>query len=204
MFCDNSNTLHSCHSRPHYLQLPHPRHQNDLPWRTELFIVMMVYNEEEELFCRSMHGVIENIAVCIICHGRQKIDSRTLSVIAAMAHGCISGRHRKGALQFWQCVLSLIIEKTSSMTNPSQHIYRSTPRKVCVTVGSLCNSNVLLVSVSPSMKIEGAEKGVVPVQRLFCLQGEESKAAQLALLVLRRLRSKPAAQCVHSARRYSA
>src|ERR1700710_1474671 len=167
MFCDSCNTLHSCHSRPHYLlDYSCPILQNDPPWRTELFIVMMVYNEEEELFCHSMHGVIENIAVCIICHGRQKIDSWTLSVIAAMAYGCISGRHRKGALQFWQCVLSLIIEKTSSMANPS-HIYRSTPHKVCVTVGSLCKSNVLLVSVSPSMKIEGAEKDVVPVQIFF-------------------------------------
>ena len=72
--------------------------------RTELFIVMTMYNEDEELFCRSMHGVIKNIAhlckrdrsktwgkdgwkkvvVCIVSDGRQKINSRTLSVIAAM------------------------------------------------------------------------------------------------------------------------
>ena len=30
--------------------------------RTELFIVMTLYNEDEELFCRTMHGVIKNIA----------------------------------------------------------------------------------------------------------------------------------------------
>ena len=29
--------------------------------RTELFIVMTMYNEDEELFCRTMHGVIKNI-----------------------------------------------------------------------------------------------------------------------------------------------
>ena len=72
--------------------------------RTELFIVMTMYNEDEELFCRSMHGVIKNVAhlckrdrsktwgkdgwkkvvVCIVSDGRQKINSRTLSVIATM------------------------------------------------------------------------------------------------------------------------
>ena len=76
----------------------------DPPRKTELFIVMTMYNEDEELFCRSMHGVIKNIAhlckrdrsktwgkdgwkkvvVCIVSDGRQKINSRTLSVIAAM------------------------------------------------------------------------------------------------------------------------
>lgn len=76
----------------------------DPPRRTELFIVMTMYNEDEELFCRTMHGVMKNIVhlckrersmtwgkegwkkvvVCIVSDGRQKINSRTLSVIAAM------------------------------------------------------------------------------------------------------------------------
>jgi chitin synthase len=76
----------------------------DPPRRTELFIVMTMYNEDEKLFCRTMHGVIKNIAhlckrdrsktwgkdgwkkvvVCIVSDGRGKINSRTLSVIAAM------------------------------------------------------------------------------------------------------------------------
>ena len=76
----------------------------DPPRKTELFIVMTMYNEDEELFCRTMHGVMKNVAhlckrdrsktwgkegwkkvvVCIVSDGRQKINSRTLSVIAAM------------------------------------------------------------------------------------------------------------------------
>ncbi len=72
--------------------------------RTELFIVMTMYNEDEELFCQTMNGVMKNIAhlcsrtrsktwgkdgwkkvvVCIVSDGRSKINSRTLSVIAAM------------------------------------------------------------------------------------------------------------------------
>ena len=76
----------------------------DPPRRTELFIVMTMYNEDEELFCRSMHGVMKNVAhlckrersktwgkdgwkkvvVCIVSDGRKKINSRSLSVIATM------------------------------------------------------------------------------------------------------------------------
>jgi chitin synthase len=74
------------------------------PRRTELFIVMTMYNEDESLFCRTMHGVMKNIAhlckrdrskiwgkdgwkkvvVCIVSDGRGKINARTLSVIATM------------------------------------------------------------------------------------------------------------------------
>ena len=76
----------------------------DPPRRTELFIVMTMYNEDDGLFTRTMHGVMKNIAylckrdrsktwgkegwkkvvVCIVSDGRQKINSRTLSVIAAL------------------------------------------------------------------------------------------------------------------------
>ena len=34
----------------------------DPPRKTELFIVMTMYNEDEELFYRTMHGVMTNIA----------------------------------------------------------------------------------------------------------------------------------------------
>ncbi|KAH9031109.1 chitin synthase N-terminal-domain-containing protein [Lactarius pseudohatsudake] len=34
----------------------------DLPRRTELFIVMTMYNEDDTLFARTMHGVMNNIA----------------------------------------------------------------------------------------------------------------------------------------------
>jgi chitin synthase len=64
----------------------------------------MHFQEDEKLFCRSMQGVMKNIAylctrnrsktwgpegwkkvvVCIVSDGRKKINSRTLSVLAAM------------------------------------------------------------------------------------------------------------------------
>ncbi|KAG9121308.1 Chitin synthase, class 1 [Ceratobasidium sp. 392] len=72
--------------------------------RTELFIVMTMYNEDEELFTRTMHGVMQNtkhlctrersktwpkdgwkmVVVCVVSDGRLHNNSRTLSTIAAM------------------------------------------------------------------------------------------------------------------------
>jgi chitin synthase len=87
----------------------------DPPRRTELLIVLTMYNEDEELFCRTMHGVMKNIAhlctrdrsktwgkdgwkkvvVCIVSDGRMKINSRTLSVIATM------GMYQDGIAKVW-------------------------------------------------------------------------------------------------------
>ncbi|KAI6159686.1 glycosyltransferase family 2 protein [Pisolithus thermaeus] len=134
----------------------------DPPRRTELFIVMTMYNEDEELFCRSMHGVMKNIAhlckrdrsktwgkdgwkkvvVCIVSDGRQKINSRTLSVIATM------GAYQDG-----------IAKNVVNGKPVTAHIYEYTTQ----------------ISVSPSMKIEGAEKGIVPVQIIFCLKEKNQK-----------------------------
>ncbi|PPQ93389.1 hypothetical protein CVT25_015462, partial [Psilocybe cyanescens] len=134
----------------------------DPPRRTELFIVMTMYNEDEELFCRTMHGVIKNVAhlckrdrsktwgkdgwkkvvVCIVSDGRGKINARTLSVIAAM------GAYQEG------------VAKTKiGKQDVTAHIYEYTTQ----------------ISVTPSLKIEGAEKGTVPVQVIFCLKEKNQK-----------------------------
>ena len=74
------------------------------PRHTELFIVITMYNEEDELFARTMMGVIKNIeymnsrtssktwgkdawkkiVVCVVSDGRAKINPRTRAVLAAM------------------------------------------------------------------------------------------------------------------------
>jgi chitin synthase len=89
-FKDNGFTLRQVHYDP--------------PRRTELFIVVTMYNEDDSLFTRTMHGVMKNIAylckrdrsktwgkdawkkvvVCIVSDGRQEINSRTLSVMATI------------------------------------------------------------------------------------------------------------------------
>ncbi|KAI0068051.1 glycosyltransferase family 2 protein [Artomyces pyxidatus] len=72
--------------------------------QTELFIVMTMYNEDEVLFVRTMNSVIKNIAhlcgrnrsktwgpegwkkvvVCVVSDGRNKVNKRTLQVLALM------------------------------------------------------------------------------------------------------------------------
>ncbi|KAH9961842.1 glycosyltransferase family 2 protein [Russula compacta] len=134
----------------------------DPPRRTELFIVMTMYNEDDGLFTRTMHGVMKNIAylckrdrsktwgkegwkkvvICIVSDGRQKINSRTLSVIAAI------GAYQEG-----------IATNAVNGKPVAAHIYEYTTQ----------------ISVTPSNKIEGAEKGIVPVQIIFCLKEKNQK-----------------------------
>ncbi|KAG0168032.1 Chitin synthase, class 1 [Apophysomyces sp. BC1034] len=136
--------------------------QNLLGRRTELFIVLTMYNEDEILFCRTMHGVMKNIAhlcsrdrskvwgkdgwqkvvVCIVSDGRTKIHPRTLSVLAAM------GVYQEG-------VAKNIVEGKPV----AAHIYEHTTQ----------------LSVDPEMQFRGSEKGIVPVQILFCLKEKNQK-----------------------------
>ncbi|KAH8916804.1 glycosyltransferase family 2 protein [Atractiella rhizophila] len=138
----------------------------DPPRRTELFIVMTMYNEDEELFTRTMHGVIKNIqhlctrersktwgsdgwkkvVVCIVSDGRSKINSRTLSVLAGM------GVYQEG-----------VAKNINGEAKPvTAHIYEYTTQ----------------VYVDPSLQFRSTEnsKGqAVPIQILFCLKEKNQK-----------------------------
>lgn len=147
-FKDNGFTLRQVHYDP--------------PRRTELFIVMTMYNEDDTLFARTMHGVMKNIAylckrdrsktwgkdgwkkvvVCIVSDGRQKINSRTLSAIAAI------GAYQDG-----------FATNVVNGKPVAAHIYEYTTQ----------------ISVTESNKIEGPEKGIVPVQIIFCLKEKNQK-----------------------------
>ncbi|KAG0953018.1 hypothetical protein G6F57_005513 [Rhizopus arrhizus] len=129
---------------------------------TELFIVMTMYNEDEVLFCRTMHGVMKNIAhlcsrtrsrvwdtdgwkkvvVCIVADGRKKCDPRVMDVLTAM------GVYQTG------------IAKNMVNEQPVQaHLFEYTTQ----------------LSVDSELRIRGAEKGIVPVQILFCLKEQNAK-----------------------------
>ncbi|KAH9031114.1 chitin synthase-domain-containing protein [Lactarius pseudohatsudake] len=136
-------------------------HCNPLRW-TELFIVMTMHNEDDTLFARTMHGVMRSIAylckcdrsktwgkdgwkkvvVCIVSDGRQRINSRTLSAIAAI-----------GAYQ------EAIATNVVNGKPVSAHIYEYTTQ----------------IAVTESNKIEGAEKGIFPVQIVVCLEEKNQK-----------------------------
>ena len=75
------------------------------------------------------------------------------------------------------------------------HIYEYTTR-VCILLSCrVASSQPVSVSVTPSMKIEGVEKCVVPVQ-IILPQREELEEDQFPSLVLQRLRANPAAKCM--------
>nr|ODN74974.1 chitin synthase [Cryptococcus depauperatus CBS 7841] len=134
----------------------------DPPRQTELFIVITMYNEDDILFCRTMRGVMQNIAhlctrsksrtwgeggwkkvvVCIISDGRLKINPRTRSVLAAL------GVYQEG------------VGKNMVNGKPvTAHLYEYTTQ----------------LSISSSGKIGPGGPNTVPVQLIFCLKEKNQK-----------------------------
>ncbi|GAA5888502.1 hypothetical protein JCM5296_000654 [Sporobolomyces johnsonii] len=130
--------------------------------QTELFIVITMYNENEELFCRTLHGVMKNIShlckrkksqtwgpdgwkkvvVCVVADGRKAIHPRVLDCLAAL------GIYREGL------ATNQIDDK------PVQaHVYEYTTQ----------------MSIAPDLTFKGLEKGIVPVQMMFCLKENNAK-----------------------------
>ncbi|KAF9287258.1 Chitin synthase, class 1 [Mortierella alpina] len=129
---------------------------------TELFIVMTMYNEDEILFCRTMHGVMKNIShlcardrsktwgpdgwkkvvVCIVADGRYKCSPRVLSVLAMM------GVYQDG-----------IAKNAVGGKEVVAHLYEYTAQ----------------ISIDPELKVKSAASRIPPVQILFCLKEKNKK-----------------------------
>ncbi|KAL1975767.1 hypothetical protein VTN31DRAFT_4159 [Thermomyces dupontii] len=129
---------------------------------TELFICVTMYNENEILFTRTMHGIMRNIShfcsrtksriwgkdgwqkivVCIIADGRRKVHPRTLNALAAM------GVYQEG-----------IAKNVVNQKEVTAHVYEYTTQ----------------VSLDSDLKFKGAEKGIVPCQVIFCLKEKNQK-----------------------------
>lgn len=129
---------------------------------TELFICITMYNEDEQCFTRTMHGVMRNIAsicarsksrvwgkdgwqkivVCIVADGRKKTHPRVLDALAAM------GVYQDG-----------IAKNLVNGRQVQAHVYEYTTQ----------------VSLDSDLKFKGAEKGIVPVQMIFCLKEQNTK-----------------------------
>ncbi|OJT03863.1 Chitin synthase 4 [Trametes pubescens] len=134
--------------------------------RTELFIVMTMYNEDERMFCGTMAAIVRNIeylckqsdweggsesgwekvVVCIVADGRSKIPERTLNAIAAI------GAYQKGSFA-----------QSEVQTKPvTAHIYESTIQSYIplTSEGHLAEKN---------------QQSAVPVQVIFCLKEKNQK-----------------------------
>ncbi|KAF2229336.1 glycosyltransferase family 2 protein [Viridothelium virens] len=132
------------------------------PRQTELFIVITMYNEEDELFARTMIGVIKNIefmnsrsssktwgkeawkkiVVCVVSDGRAKINPRTKAVLAGL------GVFQEG-----------IAKQQVNDKDVTAHIYEYTTQ-----MGLDIKKGVVQV-----------KKGNTPVQMLFCLKEKNQK-----------------------------
>ncbi|KAF9159739.1 Chitin synthase, class 2 [Actinomortierella ambigua] len=130
--------------------------------QTELFIVMTMYNEDDELFIKTMGSVMKNIShlctrsksktwgkdgwqkvvVCVVADGRKKCHPRVLKVLAAM------GAYQEG-----------IAKDTVAGKPVTAHIYEYTTQ----------------VMIDEELKSRGADRGIVPVQILFCLKEQNKK-----------------------------
>nr|POF01297.1 chitin synthase c [Quercus suber] len=132
------------------------------PRHTELFIVVTMYNEEDELFARTMIGVIKNIeymnsrtssktwgkeawkkiVVCIVSDGRAKINPRTRAVLAAM------GIYQDG-----------IAKQQVNGEDVTAHVYEYTTQ----------------MNLEIKKGVVGVKKGNTPMQVLFCLKEKNQK-----------------------------
>ncbi|KAJ2922212.1 hypothetical protein H1R20_g14889, partial [Candolleomyces eurysporus] len=137
--------------------------QNETGRRTELFIVITMYNEDEVLFCRTLYGVMRNIShlctrkssqtwgpnawekvvVCIVADGRKKIHPRVLDCLTLL--GVYQpGDHMKNMVNNKE-VTAHLFEYTTSFALDSNLHFRY------------------------------PDKGIVPCQILFCMKEKNQK-----------------------------
>jgi chitin synthase len=135
------------------------------PRRAELFIVITMYNEEDELLARTLIGVIQNIElmnsktrsktwgedawkkilVCIVSDGVEKINPRTRALLAAM------GVYQEGIAKTEIRKQEGGVEKVYDTT---AHIYEYTTK----------------MKLEIQKGVVRVRKGTTPVQILFCLK----------------------------------
>ncbi|KAF9050038.1 glycosyltransferase family 2 protein [Panaeolus papilionaceus] len=137
--------------------------QNEMGRRTELFIVITMYNEDEILFCRTLYGVMRNIShlctrknsqtwgpnawekvvVCIVADGRKKVHPRVLDCLTLL--GVYQpGDHMKNKVNDKE-VTAHLFEYTTSF------------------------------GLDPNLHFKYPDKGIVPCQIIFCMKEKNQK-----------------------------
>ncbi|KAF8444564.1 glycosyltransferase family 2 protein [Boletus edulis BED1] len=137
--------------------------QNESGRTTELFIVITMYNEDEVLFCRTMYGVMRNIAhlcsrknsqtwgpdawkkvvVCIVADGRKKVHPRVLDCLTLL--GVYQpGDHMKNTVNNKE-VTAHLFEYTTSF------------------------------ALDPNIQFKYPDKGIVPTQIILCMKEKNQK-----------------------------
>ncbi|KAI0043669.1 glycosyltransferase family 2 protein [Auriscalpium vulgare] len=137
--------------------------QNELGRRTELFICITMFNEDEVLFCRTLYGVMRNIThlcsrknshtwgidawkkvvVCIVADGRKRVNPRVLDCLTLL--GVYQpGGHMKNMINN-KPVTAHLFEYTTSF------------------------------ALDPDLHFRYPDKGIVPAQIIFCMKERNQK-----------------------------
>ncbi|KAH0588828.1 hypothetical protein H2248_004627 [Termitomyces sp. 'cryptogamus'] len=137
--------------------------QNETGRRTELFIVITMYNEDEVLFCRTLYGVMRNIGhlctrknsqtwgpnawqkvvVCIVADGRKKVHPRVLDCLTLL------GVYQPG-------------DHMKNMVNNKEvtaHLFEYTTT----------------FALDPNLHFKYPDKGIMPTQIIFCMKEKNQK-----------------------------
>lgn len=137
--------------------------QNENGRKTELFICITMYNEDEVLFCRTLYGVMRNIShlgtrknsqtwgpnawekvvVCIIADGRKKVHPRVLDCLTLLGV-YQAGDHMKNMVNGVP-VTAHLFEYTTSF------------------------------ALDPNIHFKYPDKGIVPTQIIFCMKEKNQK-----------------------------
>ncbi|GBC06930.1 hypothetical protein RclHR1_07140017 [Rhizophagus clarus] len=131
--------------------------------KTELFIAITMYNENEVLFARTFHSVVKNIVqlcsrgqrtrtwgkdgwkkvvICIVSDGRKEINQNVLAYLAVI------GVYQDG-----------IAKNKVNDKDVTAHIYEYTTQ----------------ISISSEIQLKDASEGIVPIQVIFCLKEKQAK-----------------------------
>lgn len=129
---------------------------------TELFICITMYNEDEINFTRTMHAVMKNIA-----------------------HFCSRSKSRTWGENGWQKIVVCIVSDGRQKIHPrtldalaAMGVYQDGIAKNLVNqreVQAHVYEYTTQVSLDSDLKFKGAEKGIVPVQMIFCLKEKNAK-----------------------------
>ncbi|KXN90875.1 Chitin synthase 3 [Leucoagaricus sp. SymC.cos] len=137
--------------------------QNESGRRTELLIMITMYNEDEVLFCRTLYGVMRNIShlcsrknsqtwglnawekvvVCIIADGRKKVHPRVLDCLTLLGV-YQAGGHMKNQVNDKE-VTAHLYEYTTSF------------------------------ALDANLHFKFPDKGIVPTQIIFCMKEKNQK-----------------------------
>lgn len=129
---------------------------------TELFVVVTMYNEDEHLLTKTMTSVFKNIAH-LCSRSRSKTwgpDGWKKVVVCIVSDGRKKINPRVlTVLGIMGCYQDGIMKNTVNGKEVAAHIFEYTTQ----------------VCVDQELKVRGEEKGVVPVQMIFCLKEKNQK-----------------------------